>query len=249
MLKHLLAGLLLPTATPAHAGFTSWGTVVDEGTLALSPYFYVESDGSFTLQPTFFYGVGKGFDLFAQGNVTFANDSNLGGKGVVKDGPLWLMARYGINDFAIFGVSGGLTNPTDPTQGFIGFELDGVADPNAPFMFTYNVGWRGNVSQAGLGDHSLFVILIPEWQATDRFSLFVEVNPTIDLSPGDLDGDGVLDITGSVNVVPGLTWVADKKGDHAVTFVATVSVAGEDTTVTPGFLYWGEFDLRPKGRR
>lgn len=233
--------------TEAHAGgFTPWGTATGDKTIVFDPYFFVDPDGSFRFAPYAWFGATDHFDVLVGATVSFG--SAVGPAGVSL-GAIELLPRAIINDYAIFGAHL-LWTPLDDSGAInenvgLGLEYHGVASAEH-FAFTYNAGWLFSVGNDGFDPGAVFMIFVPEYIINDRISAFVEVNPTITVNAGDLDGDGEDDVGWGVGVNPGVTVYLDNDGMHSLTPTALFNIAGADTTVGFGLLYWGAWEVGGK---
>ncbi|MCB9665570.1 MAG: hypothetical protein H6732_15775 [Alphaproteobacteria bacterium] len=242
---------LATLASPvAHAGgFTPWGTATGDKTVVFDPYFFVDPDGTFRVSPYVWVGATDHFDVLFGATAAFGSGVGPAGASL---GALEVMPRGIINDYAIFGFhvfwtplddSGNLNESVD-----LALEYHGVA-AYEHFAFTYNAGWAFTVGNAGFDAGGVFGVLVPEYIINDRISAFVEVNPSVTINAGDLDGDGEDDVGWGVGVNPGVTVYLDNNGMHSLTPAALFSVAGTDTSVGFGLLYWGAFETGGKTAR
>jgi hypothetical protein len=113
----------------------------------------------------------------------------------------------------------------------VGPEVHGVY-PIGPLTLTANVGWLPRFGGSGFGGGSASAQIAPEWYFTEASSLFVEVNPELDLSAGDAAfGDRFY-----MEVIPGVsTAIADT---HFFAFGAAIPVTGFDPSGIYGGLWY-----------
>lgn len=230
----LTAALLLAPSIAHAGGFTPWGTITGDKTMAISPYFFVGSDGSVTNAPYLFFGASDYFDIMVGYGFTLTpSDPTNGGDPSVSSGAIEIMPRAAINDYAVFALHA-LYTPGDDSA-VAGVEFHGVAAGEF-VAFTYNAGWWPVVGgTAGFNAGSVFGIFVPEFIINERFSVFTEFNPAVDLSTGTPEF--------GANVVPGLTFYVDKDLNHSITAAATMAVAPNWGGATFGLLYWTAIDL------
>jgi hypothetical protein len=202
------AALVLLAAGAEHSAqaypLNPWGTITAKGAVALTPYLYVYNSGH-DWYPYLYgsYGINDKVDVIAGVGFGLGSANGLDG--------LELYGRYFLRDevalVAHLNYSGGSFS--------IAPEVDFVLSKGA-FTFTGNLGVYPSFGGGGI-DFGGY--LAPEYALSDRFSLFLEVNPYIVRLPTDSDGDGTEDskITAtSVVLVPGVGFSLDEEGNHTM---------------------------------
>ena len=165
-----LSGLALPLS--ASAGTLSpWGVHTSRGETWLTPYFFVDG-GSVTNATYLSIGLGDRFDLIGGAGV--------GWSGQVDPGVVEAMPRYFVNENVGLVVRVGSVPGANQLE--VGPEIHAAYGSGA-FSFTINAGWRPALGQDG-GVGGAFAVLAPEVYVSDSVSLYVEVNPAIDLADG-----------------------------------------------------------------
>jgi hypothetical protein len=189
----LFAAFLAAVAwsAPAMAGpLDPWGAHVGKGVFALTPFIFADQTPG--VYPLLYgqYGVTDQFEMLVGAGVTvvpgFSFDS------------VEVMPRYFFTDTT--GVALHATWVPGDTGVTVAPEWHGIY-PIGPLTLTVNAGWGPYFGASGFAAGSAYALVAPEWFFTDASSLFVEVNPSVDLNDyGGADVDRF-----SMELVPGVS--------------------------------------------
>jgi hypothetical protein len=204
----------------AQAGpLSPWGLHTASGETWLTPYVYV-GRGSLSQATYLSIGLGDRFDLI--GGFGF------GWRGGFQPGALEAMPRFFVNDHV--GLVVRVASVPGASQLEVGPEVH-AGWRTGRLGFTANLGWRPALGEGG-GVGQAFAVLGPELFFTDAFSLFVEVNPSVDLTdPG----------VAALTVVPGFGLA---RGAHGVALGVTLPTDDLAQRFTVG----GWYSVSPRHR-
>lgn len=235
-IRVLLALTALSVLVPedAHAGgFTPWGGPTGDKKIALSPYFFVGSDGTMAAAPYFFIGATDHFDVLFGYTWNMDPTPDVGASAFTS-GAIEIMPRGFIVPQLGFGLHALYTPGAD--NAILGVELNGMA-LGSIFGITYNTGWWPVIGgDAGFDTGSWFAIIAPEVYV-DRVNIFFEFNPSV---PTLADPEFAL------SLVPGIGVAMDEAKVHFLSLAATIGVAPEYTGVRFGLLYNHTIDFSKK---
>lgn len=216
-----LATLLLAVvgSTPAAASpLDPWGAHVGKGVFAVTPFVYVDQTPGVYPYLYLQYGVTDRFELLVGSSATvtpgFSSDS-------VEFIPRFFLTdstAVALNTVWVPGASDVSVAPELHTA----YEL-------GPIMLTTNIGWGPSVGASGFAAGSVYAIVAPEWYFTDASSLFLELNPEVDVNDyGGAEVDRFY-----MELVPGVsTSIAET---HYLAFGVGIPVTGFD----PASIYGG----------
>lgn len=181
-----LIGLVSALSSVAHAGaLNPWYGRLGDGDAAITPYVYVLDGGAVDASVYVQTSFARHFDLLVGAGGSMV--PSVGSAMSTVD----LMPRVYIND----NIGGTIRTKVSTTGGgvSVGPELHTVHKKGS-FTFASNVGYVDRVAYA---------LFAPEFSLSDRFSLFVEVNPTVEI------GGAV-----ALMAVPGFGLAIDKEARH-----------------------------------
>lgn len=216
------AAALLAWSAPALAApLTPWGVHVGKGVVALTPYvFFDQTPGVY---PYVYgqYGLTDNLELFGGVGATVLPFGSVD--------EIELAPRYFFHETTAAVLH--LTYAPGDTGLTVAPEVHGVY-PLGPIELTVNAGWSPFVGSAGFSAGTVDAIVAPEWYFTDASSLFVEINPTVDLTAFGTAGASPL----YMEVIPGVsTSIAET---HYFAFGVAIPVTGFDPTAIYGGLYY-----------
>ncbi|MDP2306743.1 MAG: hypothetical protein Q8P18_12030 [Pseudomonadota bacterium] len=214
--------LALSWSAPAVAGpLNPWGAHVGKGVVAVTPFVYVDQTPG--VYPLIYgqYGVTERFELLAGVGATVT-------PGVSFD-TVELMPRLFFSDTTAAALHVTYVPGDDGVT--LAPEYHGVYSLG-PIELTTNVGWGPYVGGSGFSAGSAYAIVAPEWYFTEASSLFLEINPEIDL----VDYGGVAVDRFYMELVPGVsTSIAET---HYFAVGVGIPVTGFDpTSIYAGMWY------------
>lgn len=168
--------LALAWSAPAAASpLNPWGVHVGKGVFALTPFVYVDQTPG--VYPLVYgqYGLSDQFELLAGvGAGIYPGGTPVGAFESVE-----LMPRFFFSETT--GVALHLTYAPGDTGVVVAPEYHGIYELG-PIGLTVNLGWGPYVGGAGFAAGEVYALIAPEWYFTEASSVFVEVNPSYDLT-------------------------------------------------------------------
>lgn len=218
--------LLLLASLVLAAPLNPWGSATAPGAALINPYVYVYGD---SVNPIVYgsAGLSKRVDVyFGAGELLPA-----GGGGV---GSLEFFPRLFLDP------SLALAAHVYWTPGVDGVTLAPEVHANHTwdaFAITANAGWRPVLSSSGFSAGSVPVIVAPELRLNQRFSFYVEADPTFSLV-----GDPV-----AMLVVPGFGATLDPEGHHGFSAGLQIPVLPAVGPASFGAWYCFSFPVNAEG--
>ncbi len=216
MRSSILAALAaLAWSAPAAASpLNPWGAHVGKGVFALTPFVYVDQTPG--VYPLIYgqYGVTDQFELLAGAGATVVP---WGSFDTVE-----LMPRYFFHETT--GAALHATWVPGEAGVTVAPEWHGIYSLG-PIELTTNVGWGPYFGATGFGAGAVYALVAPEWYFTDASSLFLEIDPSYDLTADETLGAADRFY---LELVPGVsTSVAET---HYFAFGIGIPVTGFDPT-------------------
>lgn len=205
-----LAALAVPVSAQAGA-LSPWGLQTTGGETWFTPYVFVDNS-SVSTSPYLSVGLGKRVDIIGGFGIGWSNGLQIGA--------VEAMPRIFVHENVGLVVRVG--SVPGAAQLEVGPEVH-AAWTAGRFAFTANVGWRPTVGEDG-GLGSAFGVFAPEIFVSDAVSLFVEVNPSLDLTDPTAP---------ALTVVPGFSAAI---GDHSFA-VGAMMPTDDPTAFTVGAWY------------
>ncbi len=172
-----------------------WGSATSAGSVLVNPYLYVYPEA---VNPIIYGSAGltEKIDLYFGYGQLIPTD----GPGV---GSLEFMPRFFVvpqlaltpHVYWTPGVDGVVTAPE------VHLNLS-----SSRFSFVANAGWRPVLSSSGFSTGTVAILAAPEIKLSDRFSVYVEVDPTVSLV-----GEAL-----AMQVVPGFGMTLDPEARHGL---------------------------------
>lgn len=212
----------LAWSTPAAASpLDPWGAHVGKGVVAVTPFLYVDQTPG--LYPLLYaqYGVTDRFEVLAGAGFTVLPAPSFDS--------IELMPRYFLADSTAVALHTSYVPGDDGLT--LAPELHGVYSLG-PIELTANVGWGPYMGGSGFSAGSAYALVAPEWYFTEASSLFLEINPTVDLADyGGAEVDRFY-----MEVVPGVSTSFDEL--HYLAFGVGIPVTGFDPTLIYGGMWY-----------
>lgn len=213
-----LLGSLALSAPAAASPINPWGVEVGKGVFAVTPFLFADQNPG--AHPYLYgqYGVSDKVELLAGVGATVAP--------TVSFDSVEVMPRYFFSDTT--GVALHLKYTTGASDVMVAPEWHGVY-PAGPLTLSVNAGWGPMLGSEGFAAGTAYAYVAPEWYFTKASSVFVEVDPTVDLNRYDeAHPDRV-----ALSVVPGVS--TSIAGRHFFAVGVSVPVTGFD----PSAIYAG----------
>jgi hypothetical protein len=185
------------------APLNPWGSATAPGAALLNPYLYVYPEA---LNPIVYGSAG----LSEHADLYFGYGQYIPSVGP-SVGTLELMPRF----FVVPQLA--LSPHLYWTPGVDGVTTALEAHTNlsaGPFSFVANVNWKPVIASGGFSAGSVVVLAAPELKLAERFSAYVEVDPTLSLV-----GDPL-----TMQVVPGFGMTLDPEARHGISVGLQVPV-------------------------
>ena len=208
-------------ASTAHAGsLNAWGLAMGSQSAAIMP-FVQTSPGEQFGQVYAASGLGERADLNVGVGTALASGST---ETTVEFLPrVFVLPSVGLGVHAYVPASG--------AEVVVGPEVHTEWSRGAAVL-AGNVGWTPVISAAGGQPGEIWAVLAPEVYLADQLSIFMEVDPVVDLAAGGT----------SVTFVPGVGVLADPEGNHSGSLGVGIT-PGEQVGVSVGLAWTSMWTL------
>ena len=216
----MLLALLTVLGVAQAGALNPWGSATAPGVALVNPYVYVYSNA---VNPIVYASAGLSdhVDVYAGFGATLPNE----GAGV---GSLEFFPRYFVNPSLALAAHVYWTPAADALVLAPEIHANHTWDR---FAITANAGWRPVLGSNGFSTGTVPIIVAPELRLSSRFSLYVEVDPTISLG-----GDPV-----AMLLVPGVGVTLDSEGHHTLSTGLQVPVLPDVGAASFGVWYCFSF--------
>jgi hypothetical protein len=220
--------LALLAATALAAPLNPWGSATAPGTALVNPYLYVYPDA---MNPLVYgaAGLSERVDVYVGVGEYLPVNGAAAGAGALEFFPRFFLdpsVAVAAHVYWTPGVDGAVVAPE--------VHLNHTWER---FAITANAGWRPVLSTAGFSAGTVPLIVAPEVRLTDRFSVYVEADPTFSLTGAPV---GII-------VVPGVGASLDDPGHHGVSAGLQIPVLPSTGPASLGVWYCFTFAAPEEG--
>lgn len=217
---------LLVSAAAFASPLNPWGSATGQDTALFNPYFYVYPEGA---NPILYGEVGLSDSV----DVYFGAGTFLAA-GAPATGSLEFFPRFFVDPSLALSPHVYWTPGSDSV--IIAPELH-ANHTWTRFAIVVNAGWRPVIGGDGFSAGTVPLIVAPELRLNDRYSMFLELDPTFSLDGGDA----------AMIVVPGFSAALESSGHHAISIGLQIPVLPDVGAASLGAFYCFVFPAKSEG--